>query len=343
MNSNVSLIIPSYNMSEHLPRLFNSLDKSGLLKILDEVVFVDDGSTDSTLELINFYADRHFNLVKVVCLLSNKGRFLARLAGAKEAKSEKLLFLDTRLELEDGFNQVFVNLIAKHSAIMGIVNIDTTASIFSLYWERTHRVLFRRHFRDAKNGFFLTYENYDQYLKGTTIFVCPRSIFIDSCEAFSGVEVLADDMALMKVIVQKTSIWVDASLAIRWWPRENYRDFLLRIWERGPSFVEYHVFSRKSGFLFWLVFFALISFFVALCGVFFAPFTTSLVIIFICFTMALSVIMFTKSLNEFLLLFPLHFLTLTTFGFAVLRGLIVNIIRYFFGEFPKIPSPNQDK
>lgn len=338
MSLDLSLIIPTYNMAKHLPQLFKSLEESQLLQHLREVLLVDDGSTDETPELLRSFANEHAETVSVVSLAQNRGRFQARWEGAKASKCEKILFLDTRLELETGFNEALLDLVPKHNSIMGVVNIDTSTSLFSLYWDRTHRVLFRKHFDAAQRGFFLTSENYDQYLKGTTIFLCLRSDFLFACEQFSEIEVLSDDTALMKVIVERNPIWVDARLAIRWWPRENARDFLYRLWERGPSFVEYHVFIRRSGPSFLIVSAGLLFCVVALLGLIFSPVNTVSVLFACLCAMAASVVAFVKSPREALLLMPLHLGTLLTFGAAILNGIFVNTVRVVRGRFPKLSS-----
>jgi glycosyltransferase involved in cell wall biosynthesis len=327
-------------MGEHLPRLFQSLRQSGLLQHLSEVLLVDDGSTDETPQMLKSFAAENPACVRVVTLEKNLGRFQARWEGAKASRCEKILFLDTRLELEAGFNEALVELVPKHNSIMGVVNIDTSTSIFSLYWERSHRALFRKHFEAADRGFYLTPENYDQFLKGTTIFLCMRSDFLSSCEVFSDIEVLSDDTALMKVIVEKSPIWVDSRLAIRWWPRENARDFLVRLWERGPSFVEYHVFMRKSGPSFWVVCAGLLACLAAFAGLIVDPQRTTLILLAALCAMAASVGLFARSVREFFILMPLHLGVLVTFGAAILRGLAVNIMRVLAGQFPSLSPSN---
>lgn len=333
---NISLIIPTYNMAEHLPRLFNSLLSTGLLDLLTEVVFVNDGSSDNTENLLSKFSTHNKLRVKIVTLEKNCGRFVARWEGAKASIGEKILFLDTRLELESGFVDGLIDLVPKFNSIMGIVNIDTSTSIFSLYWDLTHKFLFKKHFADARRGFFLTSQNYDNYLKGTTVFLCMRSDFIDACEAFKDATVLSDDMAIMKILVEKTPIWVDSRLAIRWRPRENYPEFLSRLWERGPSFVEYHIFLRREGILFWMtiIFLIMLAFLFAL--LFIHPLFVVLSLFFILAAILFSVFAFARSPREALIVAPLHVLTTLTFALSVLRGILISLNRIFLGNFPKI-------
>ena len=320
-----------------MPKLFESLDSSGLLPVLREVILVDDASTDQTPAMLKAFAEKNKTMVRVVTLKKNSGRFYARWEGAKAAASEKILFLDTRLELVPGFTQALMELTPKHDALMGVVHVDTSTSVFSLYWDRTHKVIFRRHYKACETGFFLTVENYDKFLKGTTVFLCLRKAFTAACEKFSYGELLSDDTALLKVIVKQNPIWVDPRLGIRWTPRENAQEFLTRLWERGPSFVEYHVFARRSGPLFLVVLAGLIG--LLFLGISTAFFPLEAIIfcgIFVLMVLA-STAAFSKSPTEFFRMMPLHVAVISVFGMGILKGVVWNAIRLILGRLPKIP------
>jgi glycosyltransferase involved in cell wall biosynthesis len=83
----VSVIVPVYNAEHTVARAINSI----LLQQFDglEIIAVDDGSTDSSLDVLRAYADR----IKIhrQC---NRGPAAARNAGARLAVSEYLAFLD---------------------------------------------------------------------------------------------------------------------------------------------------------------------------------------------------------------------------------------------------------
>ena len=50
---NLSIVIPSYNESESLQELFSRLDIVAKLNSINiQIIFVDDGSTDNTEEII---------------------------------------------------------------------------------------------------------------------------------------------------------------------------------------------------------------------------------------------------------------------------------------------------
>ncbi|NCN41998.1 glycosyltransferase [bacterium] len=321
----VSLIIPTYNMSSHIDGLIRSIEEHGLNACLAECIIVNDGSTDDTLEKIKAH-DKPW--LKVISLAENQGRYWARFHGAQAASQPSLLFLDTRLELEAGFAARLCELQGQHEALMGVVNIDTSSSLFSLYWDRTHRWIWRKHFEAARKGFFLTKENFDEYLKGTTIFLCQRQTFLDVCELYKDEGLLSDDNAIMKHVVEQSPIWVDPGLGIRWKPRESAGEFLMRLWERGPSFVEYHVFERRTGAFFWASIMLLLASIlwiyslINLVDIGVGVFVAGLVVI------VLSTGLFAKSPKEFARMAPLHLGVSLTFCAAVLYGLAYNAWRF---------------
>ena len=94
----LSVIVPVYNEEESLPHLFVRLDEvlPGLGKSY-EVVFVDDGSADRSLELLKEYAaqDDH---VRVVAFRRNFGQTAAMDAGFKHARGEVLVPMDADLQ-----------------------------------------------------------------------------------------------------------------------------------------------------------------------------------------------------------------------------------------------------
>jgi len=85
--SQVSIIIPNYNGATFLREAIDSaLNQEG---VVVEVIVVDDGSTDSSREVIESYGDRIRSFFQ-----QNKGACAARNAGLAAACSDYVLFLD---------------------------------------------------------------------------------------------------------------------------------------------------------------------------------------------------------------------------------------------------------
>ncbi|MEG1884437.1 MAG: glycosyltransferase family 2 protein, partial [Clostridia bacterium] len=87
----LSIIIPVYNVQDYLPQCMESV----LRQIGDdqEVVLVDDGSTDTCPQICDQYVAEH-DCVRVVHQ-SNQGLSSARNMGMRHANGEYLLFLDS--------------------------------------------------------------------------------------------------------------------------------------------------------------------------------------------------------------------------------------------------------
>ncbi|WP_263261296.1 glycosyltransferase family 2 protein [Pseudomonas sp. RIT-PI-S] len=91
----ISVVIPTYNYAHYLTRVLDSITSQVMENI--EVIVVDDGSTDGTLELLRQYASR-WPVVDVVTQ-SNAGAGAARNAGIRRARGEYILPLDADDEL----------------------------------------------------------------------------------------------------------------------------------------------------------------------------------------------------------------------------------------------------
>jgi len=95
----VSVVVPFYN--EHwttLLRTFHSVINRSPEKLLKQVILVDDASTKTDLgQQLDDYI-KQFSIVSVVRIKERAGLITARLAGAKEATAEVILFLDSHTE-----------------------------------------------------------------------------------------------------------------------------------------------------------------------------------------------------------------------------------------------------
>ena len=101
MNIKLSVIVPCYNVAQYLEGFLACLDKQWGEHDHYEVVFVNDGSTDSTPSLLAEYvaADtRH----RVLINQANQGVSGARNAGIQAARGEWIAFADPDDLLADG-------------------------------------------------------------------------------------------------------------------------------------------------------------------------------------------------------------------------------------------------
>lgn len=87
----VSVIIPVYNVEDYLSQCLDSIINQTLREI--EIICVNDGSTDSSLEILNEFAIKDSRII--IVNQANAGAGAARNVGIKIAKGEYLAFLDS--------------------------------------------------------------------------------------------------------------------------------------------------------------------------------------------------------------------------------------------------------
>lgn len=95
----ISIVIPVYNEAENLPILHDSLAKnlteSGLLW---EVIYVDDGSRDKSLAVLEDLAVKDAKHVTVVSFRRNFGQTAAIAAGIDHAQGDVIVLMDADLQ-----------------------------------------------------------------------------------------------------------------------------------------------------------------------------------------------------------------------------------------------------
>lgn len=112
MQKSISVVIPTFNRKTTIIRAVNSVyrqDYSGDI----EIIIVDDGSTDGTVELIN---ETYGKQIKLIELGSNHGANFARNIGIEDATNELIAFLDADDEWLENKLTVEVERMAAESA-----------------------------------------------------------------------------------------------------------------------------------------------------------------------------------------------------------------------------------
>lgn len=105
MNSKISIIIPAFNVEHQIEKCLESVFNQTYQNY--EIIIVNDGSTDNTLEIIKKYEKNNSN-IKILDI-TNHGQGYARNLALKQATGEYILFLDADDFIEEITLQVTVD------------------------------------------------------------------------------------------------------------------------------------------------------------------------------------------------------------------------------------------
>lgn len=90
-NGMISIIIPVYNACKYIEYTIQSILQQTYTNY--EAIFIDDGSTDKSIEIIERYQEKS-SKIKLIKLSRNRGPAIARNIGIRSAKGRYLTFLD---------------------------------------------------------------------------------------------------------------------------------------------------------------------------------------------------------------------------------------------------------
>lgn len=112
----ISVIIPVYNTAEYLPRCLNSILNNTYRDL--EVICVNDGSPDNSLEVLNSYAEKD-SRVKVIDQ-ENSGVSAARNHGLDVATGEYIAFVDSDDWVHSRYFEILLNGLRLHHADVAV-------------------------------------------------------------------------------------------------------------------------------------------------------------------------------------------------------------------------------
>lgn len=318
----ISIVVPTFNSAPYLKDLHNSITNSPLAQSTQEVIYVCEGNNDNTLEILSELSKTSSIPIQIFVPKERLGKFLSRYEGAKRAKSERVLLIDSRVKLTNTTAQAIQDMPLEYRIVSGHVDIDENKNIFCLYWIRTHSRIFHRNFSEQETTIHITPEVFDNYVTGTTILFVDRDLFVKSCEHLKAAPMFSDDTYLLKEMCAITPLIIHPKVRIEWEPRRETWKFLKHLYDRGPGFAEYHVFERRG----WLFYLVLIGF-IGLLSVFllmpFQPMISASVLLVGLLALVGSTAIFSKNLYEFLKLAPLHTMSLIFYGLGAINGVRV--------------------
>ena len=116
----LSVIIPVYNTEKYLAKCLDSVLKESLKDM--EIIIINDGSSDNSLEIIKKYKEKYKNIVSIN--QENSGQGVARNEGIKRAKGDYLCFVDSDDFINPGSLTKAVNMALEKDLDILYWNID---------------------------------------------------------------------------------------------------------------------------------------------------------------------------------------------------------------------------
>ncbi len=89
----ITLIVPVFNREKFLPDFFTGLERQTCNGL--EIIFIDDGSTDRSIEMLNVFRDSHPEWIVRIITQPNRGVSAARNKGLDLAQGEWIAFADS--------------------------------------------------------------------------------------------------------------------------------------------------------------------------------------------------------------------------------------------------------
>jgi len=112
MNNTISIIVPIYNSEEYLNKCIKSIIEQTYTEL--EIILVDDGSTDSSLEICHNWAEKDARIV--VLHKENGGQGSARNMALDIVKGDYIGFIDSDDYIEKNMYEVLFENIKKYEA-----------------------------------------------------------------------------------------------------------------------------------------------------------------------------------------------------------------------------------
>ncbi len=140
----VSIIIPCYNGSDFIKPCIESINKDKLAE--KEIIFVNDGSTDNSLETLKKYEEKYKNII--VINQKNSGQGAARNKALKKAKGEFIFFLDIDDYVEKDIFYKMYNYAKKN-------NYDYVYCDYYEHYENYDKLIINKHSSDVRKDVVL--------------------------------------------------------------------------------------------------------------------------------------------------------------------------------------------
>ncbi len=157
----VSVILPVYNESECINKTFDSVLEYSQKKESYHFIFVNDGSTDNTAEILaKRVSSTNLNKFTLVSYAANKGKGYAVKKGVEQAKGDYICFIDSDLAYSLDHLELLVDKLQEFDVVIGCRNLvpenltqpKLSRRLSGMVFNLISRKIFNLHYRDMQAG-----------------------------------------------------------------------------------------------------------------------------------------------------------------------------------------------
>lgn len=248
----LGVVMPVYNEGDWIRRSVEALHAAANAAGWRlRVVVVDDGSTDSTVEILDGMAARgDIELLRQ----PNSGRFAARLAGLRALGTSHALLLDARVLLDPGALVVLRRHLGEDpgSRWNAHVRVATEGNPWAAFWSGLTKVGWRKYFSRPRPVSFGV-ADFNAYPKGTGAFAAPTGDILAAAGGFASLfsdeRFASDDTRLLRGLAESADINIDPEFSCLYFGKDTFGKWVKQSYFRGTTFVDGYVGSRRNAAL----------------------------------------------------------------------------------------------
>ena len=247
----LTIILPLYNAGEDVQSLFASLSMQENIdsKKID-ILVVDDGSSDATLEYVQKYTPllSDYRSVAVVKNKSNLGLSKTRHIGATTSTAKFITFVDKKTRPDPDY--IYSFLAKNRNIIIGSPYISKQRGIWPRVLSLVRKKLYWPYFNNDFEDVDLDRQAYVKFKNkgGGGAMLVLRKYYVKISSKQSHNPNVNDDSKFIEELAAIEPILKTNDARTEYLNRTGHTENVLHLFNRGPKFIDYY-FTKDSRFL----------------------------------------------------------------------------------------------
>ena len=192
----ISLVAPCYNEEGNLRLFYDTVKETfKLSKYALEIVFINDGSKDTTYKILKEIFNENKKEVKVINFLHNFGKEAAIFAGLKETTGDYVCIIDTDCQQDPKYILEMANILENNDEVNMVAakpSNEKDSKMLSFFKSNFYKIINKiatvpfyqgvsdfRVFRKNICEAILSLNEHNRFSKGIFSWVCPDIICVD--------------------------------------------------------------------------------------------------------------------------------------------------------------------